>query len=79
MKRVVINKTLTGAKIKDALKNKGISVKELAVIMDISPQNIYRTFEGAYMPSLKNMVRYSHALDVTLDELVVTELVEEDD
>ena len=67
----------TGAKIKTVMKDKGISVRELQIIMDFPyVQTIYNWFAGKNMPTIDNLVVLAKILSVPMDELVVTRLVE---
>ena len=59
----VLDLAATGAKIKTVMKDKGITARELQIIMDFPyVQTIYNWFAGKNMP--------------TIDNLVVTSLVE---
>lgn len=67
----------TGAKIKTTLKQKGISVRELRVIMDFPyVQTIYNWFAGKNMPTIDNLVVLAQILGVRIEDLIVTRLVE---
>ena len=59
------------------MKEKGISVRELQIIMDFPyVQTIYNWFAGKNMPTIDNLVILAKILGVSMDELVVTSLVE---
>ena len=67
----------TGAKIKTVMKDKGLTVRELQIIMDFPyVQTIYNWFAGKNMPTIDNLVVLAKILSVPMDELVVTRLVE---
>ena len=67
----------TGAKIKTVMKDKGITARELQIIMDFPyVQTIYNWFAGKNMPTIDNLVVLAKILAVPMDELVVTRLVE---
>ena len=67
----------TGAKIKTIMKQKGMSPRRLQVIMDFPyVQTIYNWFAGKNMPTIDNLVVLASVLGVSMDELVVTKLVE---
>ena len=73
----VLDLTATGAKIKTIMKQKGISARELQLIMDFPyVQTIYNWFAGKNMPTIDNLVVLAQILGVTMDDLVVTNLVE---
>ena len=73
----VLDLTATGAKIKTIMKQKGISARELQLIMDFPyVQTIYNWFAGKNMPTIDNLVVLAQILGVTMDDLVVTNLIE---
>ncbi len=73
----VLDLTATGAKIKTVMKDKGITARELQIIMDFPyVQTIYNWFAGKNMPTIDNLVVLAKILAVPMDELVVTSLVE---
>ena len=73
----VLDLAATGAKIKTTLKQKGISVRELRVIMDFPyVQTIYNWFAGKNMPTIDNLVVLAQILGVRIEDLIVTHLVE---
>ena len=73
----VLDLTATGAKIKTVMKDKGITARELQIIMDFPyVQTIYNWFAGKNMPTIDNLVVLSKILAVPMDDLVVTSLVE---
>ena len=73
----VLDLAATGAKIKTVMKDKGITARELQIIMDFPyVQTIYNWFAGKNMPTIDNLVVLAKILAVTMDDLVVTSLVE---
>ena len=73
----VLDLNATGAKIKTIMKQKGMSPRRLHVIMDFPyVQTIYNWFAGKNMPTIDNLVVLASVLGVSMDELVVTKLVE---
>ena len=73
----VLDLTATGAKIKTVMKDKGITARELQIIMDFPyVQTIYNWFAGKNMPTIDNLVVLAKILAVPMDDLVVTSLVE---
>ena len=73
----VLDLAATGAKIKTVMKDKGITARELQIIMDFPyVQTIYNWFAGKNMPTIDNLVVLAKILSVPMDELVVTRLVE---
>ena len=73
----VLDLAATAAKIKTVMKDKGITARELQIIMDFPyVQTIYNWFAGKNMPTIDNLVVLAKILDVPMDDLVVTSLVE---
>ena len=69
----------TGAKIKTIMKMRGVTPRQLQLIMDFPyVQTIYNWFAGKNMPTLDNLVVLAQILDVTMDEIVVTKMIEVD-
>ena len=73
----VLDLAATGAKIKTVMKDKGITARELQIIMDFPyVQTIYNWFAGKNMPTIDNLVVLAKILAVPMDDLVITSLVE---
>ena len=73
----VLDLAATGAKIKTIMKDKGITARELQIIMDFPyVQTIYNWFAGKNMPTIDNLVVLAKILAIPMDDLVVTSLVE---
>ncbi len=73
----VLDLAATGAKIKTVMKDKGITARELQIIMDFPyVQTIYNWFAGKNMPTIDTLVVPARILAVPMDDLVVTSLVE---
>ena len=73
----VLDLAATGAKIKTVMKDKGLTARELQIIMNFPyVQTIYNWFAGKNMPTIDNLVVLAQILGVTMDDLVVTNLVE---
>ena len=73
----VLDLAATGAKIKTVMKDKGITARELQIIMDFPyVQTIYNWFASKNMPTIDNLVVLAKILAVPMDDLVVTSLVE---
>ena len=69
----------TGAKIKTIMKLRGVTPRQLQLIMDFPyVQTIYNWFAGKNMPTLDNLVVLAQILDVTMDEIIVTKMIEVD-
>ena len=73
----VLDLAATGTKIKTLMMQKGITPRQLQVIMDFPyVQTIYNWFRGLNMPTLDNLVVLAQVLDVQMDDIVVTRMVE---
>ncbi len=69
----------TGTKIKTLMKLRGVTPRQLQLIMDFPyVQTIYNWFAGKNMPTLDNLVVLAQILDVTMDEIIVTKMIEVD-
>ena len=70
-----IDLTATGLKIKETIKNKGMTVKELAGIFGFaSPYPVYKWISGKSLPTLDNLVILARVMGVTMDDLVVVKI-----
>lgn len=73
----VLDLNATGAKIKSLLRQRGISPRQLQVILSFPyVQTIYNWFSGKNMPSPDNLVVLAQVLGVRIDEIVVTKTVD---
>lgn len=67
----------TGTKIKTLMKLRGVTPRQLQLIMDFPyVQTIYNWFAGKNMPTLDNLVVLAQILGVTMDEIIVTKMIE---
>ena len=72
----VLDLEATGTKIKTTMKLKGVTPRQLQLIMDFPyVQTIYNWFAGKNMPTLDNLVVLAQILGVTMDDIVVTRMV----
>ena len=77
--RPVLDLEATGAKIKTLMKQRGITPRQLQILLDFPyVQTIYNWFAAKNMPTLDNLVVLAQILDVTMDEIVVTKMIEVD-
>ena len=75
----VLDLEATGTKIKTIMKQKGVTPRQLQLIMDFPyVQTVYNWFAGKNMPTLDNLVVLAQILDVTMDEIIVTKMIEVD-
>lgn len=72
----VVNMKQTGQNISDLRQRRGISVRELQVMLGFStPQAIYKWQHGASLPTVDNLVALSIIFDVPIDAILVTGVV----
>ena len=75
----VLDLEATGAKIKTIMKLRGVTPRQLQLIMDFPyVQTIYNWFAEKNMPTLDNLVVLAQILGVTMDEIIVTKMIEVD-
>lgn len=75
----VLDLEATSAKIKTIMKLRGVTPRQLQLIMDFPyVQTIYNWFAGKNMPTLDNLVVLAQILDVTMDEIIITKMIEVD-
>lgn len=80
--RPVLDLDATGAKIKTIMKQKGVTPRQLQLILGFPyVQTIYNWFAAKNMPTLDNLVVLAQVLGVTMDDIIVTRMrtVEIDD
>ena len=59
------------------MKQKGVTPRRLQLIMDFPyVQTIYNWFAGKNMPTLDNLVVLAQVLGVTIDDIVVTKMID---
>ena len=75
----VLDLEATGTKIKTLMKQRGITPRQLQLILNFPyVQTVYNWFAGKNMPTLDNLVVLAQILDVTMDEIIVTKMIEVD-
>ena len=74
--RPVLDLEATGAKIKTLMKQRGITPRQLQILLDFPyVQTIYNWFAAKNMPTLDNLVVLAQVLGVTMDDIVVTRMI----
>ncbi len=74
----VIDLRRTGEHLRDMLRERNLSPKEVQQILRIgSTQTIYDWYKGRTLPSLDNMVAIGRLLGCSVEELLVFQAVEE--
>lgn len=66
----IIDYKAVGKRIKTVRRNKGLSQKALATVMDISATNLSHIERGATKASLPTLVKIANSLGVSMDELM---------
>ena len=75
----VLDLEATGTKIKTLMKQRGITPRQLQILLDFPyVQTIYNWYQGKNMPTIDNLVVLAQILGVTMDEIVVTKMIEVD-
>ena len=75
--RPVLDLEATGTKIKTLMKQRGITPRQLQLILNFPyVQTVYNWFAGKNMPTLDNLVVLAKVLDVAMDDIVVTKMVD---
>ena len=73
----VLDLDATGTKIKTLMKQRGITPRQLQLILNFPyVQTVYNWFAGKNMPTLDNLVVLAKVLDVAMDDIVVTKMVD---
>ena len=74
--RPVLDLEATGAKIKTLMKQRGITPRQLQILLDFPyVQTVYNWYAGKNMPTIDNLVVLAQVLGVTMDDIVVTRMV----
>ena len=67
-----LDAVLTGRKIKKVLTEKGYSVREIQMMLNLScPQPIYRWIKGKAMPSIDNLYMLHRILGIHMEDMLV--------
>lgn len=73
----VLDVEATGRKIKTVMNARGITPRQLQTILDFPyVQTVYNWIAGKNMPTIDNLVVVASILGVSMDDLVVTRMVE---
>ncbi len=73
----VLDLDATGAKIKTLMKQRGITPRQLQILLNFPyVQTVYNWFAGKNMPTLDNLVVLAKVLNVAMDDIVVTKMVD---
>ena len=72
----VLDLEATGTKIKTLMKQRGITPRRLQILLDFPyVQTVYNWYQGKNMPTIDNLVVLAQVLGVTMDDIVVTRMV----
>ncbi len=73
----VLDLDATGTKIKTLMKLRGITPRQLQILLNFPyVQTVYNWFAGKNMPTLDNLVVLAKVLNVAMDDIVVTKMVD---
>lgn len=73
----VLDLEATGTKIKTLMKQRGITPRQLQILLDFPyVQTIYNWFSAKNLPTIDNLVVLAQILGVTTDDIIVTRMVE---
>ena len=73
----VLDMAATGAKIKNLMGERGISVRDLQSLFNFPyAQAIYNWLSGKNMPTIDNLVVLAQVFDVRIDDLIATRTVQ---
>ena len=73
----VLDLVATGTKIKTLMKQRGITPRQLQILLNFPyVQTVYNWFAGKNMPTLDNLVVLAKVLNVAMDDIVVTKMVD---
>lgn len=68
----VIDMARTGQNIKNVMRLKGFTVKDLQNYLELStPQSIYHWFDGRNLPTIDNLYALSELFHMSVDALLV--------
>lgn len=71
-KNLGVDLEATGNCIQRAMKRKGYTAKEVASMMGLTYQSIWKWCKGETIPDVENLLILSRILDTTMDELIVS-------
>ena len=73
----VLDLDATGTKIKTLMKQREITPRQLQILLNFPyVQTVYNWFAGKNMPTLDNLVVLAKVLNVAMDDIVVTKMVD---
>ena len=74
MQLPIVNMRRTGERISILREQRGLSVRELQRLLGFAtPQAIYKWQHGETLPTIDNLVALSSILEVSIDEILVTD------
>jgi len=73
----VLDLDATGTKIKTLMKQRGITPRQLQILLNFPyVQTVYNWFASKNMPTLDNLVVLAKVLNVAMDDIVITKMVD---
>ncbi len=72
-----INTAATGQNINRLRIAAGLTVRDIQAVFGFeTPQAIYKWIHGTNMPTIDNLIILAALLDVTMDDIVVTDMID---
>jgi len=63
----------TGKKIRQCIDESGFTMKQVSEKLNLHIMSVYKWTYGAGLPTIDNLVNLADILDVTIDDLIITE------
>lgn len=70
-----IDMIATGKNIKNACKNAGMTIQQMADTIGVTTMACSKWCRGICMPTIDNMVIICHMFNIKLDDLIVSKIV----
>lgn len=61
----------TGGRIKQFMDDKGVSIRELCKVMNVSFQSVYKWQKGESLPTVNNFYILGQVLGINIDDMLV--------
>ncbi len=77
IKYPAVNTYETGKNIARICEENGLTIRDIAILLNVSRQSVYKWFNGKCLPSLDNLLILSHLFDMSLHDILVCDAKEE--
>jgi len=78
-KKTYINIEKTWENIAKLMRKSHITKSDLAIIFRISPQAVSQKFNPSSLPTVEQLVQLSNVFEISIEEILVTEMREEEE